>query len=1085
MTIDYRGIADDESRKDRIVKNSLTMIANLYGDSAHFVFELLQNAEDALQQHPATWHGPRDVAFRMESTALRVGHFGKPFDQEDVASICSVAETTKASTSIGKFGIGFKSVFSFTDIPEIHSGEADFFIEGFTKPVEVPKVERKQGETVILIPFKPPIESKLDIVRKKLEGLGATTLLFLHQIEGIYWRVEGGGSGHYLRKAKEVSPCIRRVTLMGERDGEPDVNEEWLIFSRPSKPGYGNVEIAFSIGNREESGRDRIQRVQQSMLTVFFPTVVETHLGFRIQGPYQTTPGRDSVLADDSWNVELVQETAALLVDSLESLKSRDLLDVAALQSLPIDRAKFSQDSMFEPLFDAVLTKLASDPFLPRADGGWTAAKNARIASTQELRELFDSKQLTALLDEPEEVHWLSGDIGRNTTPILYDYLKKELRVTELTPRSVLSALTKEFLEAQPAEWIRKLYEFLSGQTSLMSYGAASSIPLVRIDDGTHVLSHLDGQPQAFLPSTIKTDFPTVMESVCSTEKSLEFLKSLELSEPDPVDDVVRSIIPKYMRENVEVDCAEYEADVQRILGAFDTQHSGQKDKLIAGLKEASFVMAVDAGNHAQQALKPSDVYLATARLVDLFTGVAGIMLVDDSAYSCLKGERIRVLLEACGVARGLTPKEVGCTLTDEDRCELRIRSGWKRSTWGETLKDHTLRGLPELLALLPSLDAEEKRKRAKLLWEALREVDQRLRSGAFLGTYSWFYHKDRSAKFDAAFVRQLNTIKWVPDSEGELRLPEFILFEDLDWEESPVLTSKIQFQSPKVDQLACELGFDPKALEELKKRGLTSLPELLGALGEEKQSEPTVLEPGSSECADAPSIDESDIVEDGAENLTGDEPASTDQIYEPTSSDSVGACNDTVPPEAGTASGKKDQSDAGSPGGSAPGTTRPRKPGSMGGRPFISYIAVHTEEAASDPDDLDHLARTNLEAEAIKKIRWLEPEWELTPLNTPGFDLYQVDKQSAAIRWCEVKAMTGGLVNRAVGLSLRQWKFAAEHGEAYSLYVVEHAGTDMARLVKIQNPVGKARTFTFDRGWLDIAEVFRLPTDGEGENTG
>ena len=56
--------------------------------------------------------------------------------------------------------------------------------------------------------------------------------------------------------------------------------------------------------------------------------------------------------------------------------------------------------------------------------------------------------------------------------------------------------------------------------------------------------------------------------------------------------------------------------------------------------------------------------------------------------------------------------------------------------------------------------------------------------------------------------------------------------------------------------------------------------------------------------------------------------------------------------------------------------------------------------------------------------------------------------------------------------MSHTQFKFAQEHGDAYWLYVVERAGTDDARIVRIQDPAGKAKTFTFDKGWLAVAEV-------------
>jgi hypothetical protein len=67
---------------------------------------------------------------------------------------------------------------------------------------------------------------------------------------------------------------------------------------------------------------------------------------------------------------------------------------------------------------------------------------------------------------------------------------------------------------------------------------------------------------------------------------------------------------------------------------------------------------------------------------------------------------------------------------------------------------------------------------------------------------------------------------------------------------------------------------------------------------------------------------------------------------------------------------------------------------------------------------------------------------------------------------------MTVGLDDRPVGLSRTQFDCAREHGSAYWLYAVEHAGTENPRIVRIQDPAGKARTFTFDHGWLDVAET-------------
>jgi hypothetical protein len=110
------------------------------------------------------------------------------------------------------------------------------------------------------------------------------------------------------------------------------------------------------------------------------------------------------------------------------------------------------------------------------------------------------------------------------------------------------------------------------------------------------------------------------------------------------------------------------------------------------------------------------------------------------------------------------------------------------------------------------------------------------------------------------------------------------------------------------------------------------------------------------------------------------------------------------------------------------------------------------------------------LEARAIDFILQREPDWQRMPPSNIGFDLFQRGCVDEPARWCEVKAMTGGLDHRPVGLSRAQLEYARKRGDAYWLYIVERAGTSDARIVRIQDPAGKARTFTFDQGWLSIA---------------
>ena len=133
------------------------------------------------------------------------------------------------------------------------------------------------------------------------------------------------------------------------------------------------------------------------------------------------------------------------------------------------------------------------------------------------------------------------------------------------------------------------------------------------------------------------------------------------------------------------------------------------------------------------------------------------------------------------------------------------------------------------------------------------------------------------------------------------------------------------------------------------------------------------------------------------------------------------------------------------------------------------------------DPDGLDHDERMVLEAKAVELILSREPTWWRTPTQNPGFDLFEPGPDGQPIRWCEVKAMTGCLADRPVGMSRTQFESARQHESAYWLYAVERAGTDTAHIVPIQDPANKARTFTFDRGWLDVAELDSESEEREG----
>ncbi|MEB2545778.1 sacsin N-terminal ATP-binding-like domain-containing protein [Burkholderia cenocepacia] len=200
MASNYEGICEEnrESYGTKGAQKSGKLAAGLYDDRTHFIFELLQNAEDALGRR-GDWHGSRKVAFTLKPTRLTLSHFGKPFDEADVRSVCDIAESTKNESSIGRFGLGFKSVYTVTDLPEIHSGDEDFAIENYVFPKRLERSARAANETQIILPLKPGDTSAAQDITAGFRHLGPGALLFLRHIDEINWSVEGGASGFYLR----------------------------------------------------------------------------------------------------------------------------------------------------------------------------------------------------------------------------------------------------------------------------------------------------------------------------------------------------------------------------------------------------------------------------------------------------------------------------------------------------------------------------------------------------------------------------------------------------------------------------------------------------------------------------------------------------------------------------------------------------------------------------------------------------------------------------------------------------------------------------------------------------------------------
>ncbi len=1008
------------------------LLADRYAERTHFIFEILQNAEDALARRAGSVES-RTITFSIENDSLKISHYGDLFNGEDVWGVCRIGDSHKGVTEIGKFGIGFKSVYTFTQRPEIHSGEEHFAITDLVIPTEIDPVKLDPSETLFVLPFNNPdvsLQTARNEIMGKLADLDIQSLLFLQEIDEIRWKADSGQQGRYWKETQELNTNARKVRLCAT-DTE---TEDWLVFSRPvdrigRKHGY--VQIAYMLEMDENMNQFSISVNEiDARLFAFFPTI-PTSLNFLIQGPYRTTPSRDNIPSDDRWNGYLVNQTARLLRESILWLRDRDLLTADTLNSLPLDtRQRWPRkSSLFDPITRYAQKIVRDDSVLPKQNGGYVSVETGKLG-TEDIRDFLDPAQLTSIIGNGTPQFWMSDAIGLYNTRNLYAFLTDVCELTIMDPPRLLRSLTETFLEQQPDEWIQSLYAFLSGRR--FARADLANAPLVRLADGRHVQARrADGFPSAYLPGGQPTDFPTVHANVCTDEDAVAFLKELGIHEVDEIDDVIQHIIPKYQDGHYVPESAEYAREIQRIISAFKTDSRRRRSELVSVLQNTAFVRAIDACERTLHMVTPQTAYWPKKDIQKIFTEVPGIFLADLGFILSDVEHSYETMLEECGIMLALHPVSFTPKFSAKKKREIRMTSGHTQITSyrEEFLEDRRIPHLDSVLEILPHCSIESIKEKSESLWNLLHDL-WATNSNAFYGIYQWQHYGLHTARFNASFIERLQETPWIIGADGALHHPSEVVFDDLGWTPHPEIQEMIGFKLPIIAELAEKAGFDPEVLDHLKARGITNMEELMKILPRSTPPIPTTHPP---------------------EDMPGRERRPYRHI----------------PGKEATAGNSERRS------GSSPGGQRAHSPGQPRAQSegFISYVQVHPGERDSEPSDAERQRRLDLERMAVKLIREQEPNWIIAEPNTPGHDLYQLDENGEVTEWCEVKALSSSLDDSPVRVSRTQFDFAREKGAAFWLYVVEHAGdADQARILKIQDPAGMARTFTFDRGWRDVA---------------
>ena len=788
MSSDYEAITCDNIRRrgEEFDDIGNLLAEKLYGDRAHFIYELLQNAEDALalrrQKEPGVDFSG-EVTFRLCSDHLEVSHYGQLFNEDDVKGICDVLRGTKNERldQIGTFGLGFKSVYAFTRSPEVHSGDEHFVIRHFIRPQAVePRPLPDLLQTLFYFPFDHPefgASAAFDLIQSKLKSLGPRSLLFLHHVKSLQWIVEGSGNGYYMRHHEPNENGGALVQIMGEGTNQGETDEEWLIVHRDvnhtSRREKLTVKVAYSI-EADRASRS-IVILHGSPLTAFFPTAKETGFGFLIHGPFASTPARDNIESDSTWNDLLLSELATLVSDSLSVCRRHGFLTPQFLTVLPIDPESFPEGSPFRPIYEAVLEAFKTQSLIPQVDGGHVKADRAVLGRSQRLRGLLSPALLAELLGTSAQTrHWVDAAVTENHLSKVWQYLRDECDVPVLDGDAFARQITHRILEAQDEKWMVSFYAFLNGQEALWRpqgmYRTPPEGPLrkkaiIRCQDGRHRAPFDSvGNPLVFLPVGSKADDHVVHRSIYEKEEAAEFMRRLGLVPPDICTRVLNEIIPLY-QDDSEIDDEAHEEHLSVIADAMALGDSPRYTAMLSELKATAWALATNARTGERYYEAPTDLFFPSSKIQAFFEGNEDVSFLAEQEEQ-IDWQKLGLRSDPVIHCKGLDTKRGYFVV-------LRSIYGWHTRGYDGFDPDTTVDGLDHALANITH-------PKAAYIWNELLPPIMRFLHGRYQKATHQNYDNATTHEGDSVVCEMLKIYAWIPVRNGAFKKPAECTLADL-----------------------------------------------------------------------------------------------------------------------------------------------------------------------------------------------------------------------------------------------------------------------------------------------------------------
>jgi hypothetical protein len=451
-----------------------TISRDINTDSQRFIYELLQNADDA-----SNLSGTLDVRVDFVGDFVVVSHKGEPFSKIDIESISSAGDGTKTgdSNKTGFKGIGFKSVFSHSNFVIIKSGNFCFKFDkqhwanhwnnawGSQSAWKAERKTKNKDESLKMpwqiIPIWTELSNELNNL-SIFQEYSVSTIIRYDKVEQLKKALNDLFSESQIvlfLRSKQVKVSINtseKIVLEKGVSGEVTILKrngntlsEWLIkteqFSIPDTvqaeinaddkspkklKEAKETEISFAI--QVEKGKLKAVDKENRLIFTYLPTSINYDFPFLVNASFLTDAGRQHLHQDTFWNNWLFKQIPIKFfswVAELADKKSK--YNKQFLTVVPHKLGGSLLESSFNEGFNSALQTIV---FVPNLNGDLLKVKES----------VFDKTNISQFINPQTLINYINESRNKNFSVSSY--------TPYLEPLSTLGRLGTEIFDIDDLE---------------------------------------------------------------------------------------------------------------------------------------------------------------------------------------------------------------------------------------------------------------------------------------------------------------------------------------------------------------------------------------------------------------------------------------------------------------------------------------------------------------------------------------------------------------------------------------------------------------------------------------------------------